>query len=71
MFNLDKIKIFLNASTNITDKKINNKQLLKILISFDKVLELHDDNQVIITDIDNFYSTLEQYNLQLKWLNQL
>lgn len=70
MFNLDKIKNFLDDSTNIKDKAITNNKLLHILISFDKVLELHD-NQVIITDIDNFYSTLEQYNLKLKWLNQL
>lgn len=70
MFNLDKIKNFLDCSTNIKDKAINNNKLLHILISFDKVLELHD-NQVLITDIDNFYSTLEQYNLKLKWLNQL
>lgn len=70
MFNLDKIKNFLDGSTNIKDKAITNNKLLHILISFDKVLELHD-NQVIITDIDNFYSTLEQYNLKLKWLNQL
>lgn len=70
MFNLDKIKNFLDGSTNIKDKAITNNKLLHILISFDKVLELHD-NQVIITDIDNFYSTLKQYNLKLKWLNQL
>jgi hypothetical protein len=70
MFNLDKIKIFLDGSTNIKDKAITNNKLLHILISFDKVLELHD-NQVLITDIDNFYSTLKQYNLKLKWLNQL
>lgn len=70
MFNLDKIKNFLDGSTNIKDKAITNNKLLHILISFDKVLELHD-NQVIITDIDNFYSTLDQYNLQFKWLNQL
>lgn len=70
MFNLDKIKNFLDGSTNIKDKAITNNKLLHILISFDKVLELHD-NQVLITDIDNFYSTLDQYNLQLKWLNQL
>ena len=70
MFNLDKIKNFLDGSTNIKDKAITNNKLLHILISFDKILELHDD-QVIITDIDNFYSTLKQYNLKLKWLNQL
>ena len=70
MFNLDKIKNFLDGSTNIKDKAITNNKLLHILISFDKVLELHD-NQVLITDIDNFYSTLAQYNLKLKWLNQL
>jgi hypothetical protein len=70
MFNLDKIKNFLDGSTNIKDKAITNNKLLHILISFDKVLELHD-NQVLITDIDNFYSTLKQYNLKLKWLNQL
>jgi hypothetical protein len=70
MFNLDKIKNFLDGSTNIKDKAITNNKLLHILISFDKVLELQD-NQVIITDIDNFYSTLKQYNLKLKWLNQL
>lgn len=70
MFNLDKIKNFLDGSTNIKDKAITNNKLLHILISFDKVLELQD-NQVLITDIDNFYSTLKQYNLKLKWLNQL
>lgn len=70
MFNLDKIKNFLDGSTNIKDKEITNNKLLHILISFDKVLELHDD-KVIITNIDNFYSTLKQYNLKLNWLNQL
>lgn len=70
MFNLDKIKNFLDGSTNIKDKAITNNKLLHILISFDKVLELQDD-QVLITDIDNFYSILKQYNLKLKWLNQL
>lgn len=70
MFNLDKIKKFLDGNTNIKDKAITNYKLLHILISFDKVLELHDD-QVIIIDVDNFYSTLKQYNLKLNWLNQL